>query len=71
MILLRLINKMIYINDSIKFKNYYAKIICKDKVDFIDLNARNTFPSRVNTILIIKCTYGFNHYARRDYIINK
>ena len=42
-----------------------------DKIDFINLNARNALTSGTVTISIIKYTHGFNHYANRDCIINK
>ena len=42
-----------------------------DKIDFINLNARNALTSGTVTISIIKYTYDFNHYANKDCIINE
>ena len=49
----------------------YEKIKYEDKIDFIDLKVRNSFPKNKVTISMIKYAYGFNYYSRRDKIINK
>ena len=40
------------------------------KLDFINLEARNTFLIKEVTPSVIKCAHGFNHYELRDAMIN-
>jgi len=48
----------------------YAKKKYGYKVDFIDLEARNTFSVNKVTTSMIKCANGFNYYGLRHAMIN-
>ena len=47
----------------------YAAMKFKEKVEFIDLEAR-CFPSNKITMSMIKCIYRHNHYEVQDSLIN-
>ena len=66
-----MISKIIQIEDMVKAEELHAKQKYGCWVDFIDLEAKNAFPKYKVTTLIIKCTYRYNHYRLRDYMINK
>ena len=40
------------------------------KIDFLDLNTRNAFLSRLVITSMLKCIYGSNHHGIRDKTIN-
>jgi len=55
--------------DAMEAEDEYTKAKYKDKVELIDTEAQNCF-SKAQSMCSIKCSYGFNHYATRDKVIN-
>ena len=42
----------------------------KSKIDFINLETRNTFSNKQVTLSITKCSCGYNHYSLRNALTN-
>ena len=40
------------------------------KIDFVDLEARDSFKTHKVTTSTIKCIHGYNHYGLRHAMIN-
>ena len=55
--------------DAIKHEEEAAKEVGKDKWEWLDVEARNSFAGGVG-IGTLKCVTGFNHHGRRGNIIN-
>jgi len=62
---------MIRIKDAIKIEVNYAIMKFGDKIDLIDLEARNVFNTRLKSISMIKYIHGFYLYGKRDILINQ
>ena len=69
--LLRGIKETIRIMDACKAEWDYAKKKFREKLEFINIEARSGFSSEINITSFIKCMYSFNHYRYRDTTINK
>ena len=67
---LRAINEIMWIIDTEYSENEYVKKKHGYKYDFIDKKARNTFKVGRVIISMIKYVYGYNHYGKRDKMIN-
>ena len=65
-----MITETIHLIDANDEETRYIKEKYPVSHNIIDKEARNHFNARSTTILMIKCLYGFNHYATRDWIIN-
>ena len=61
--------EVIRIEDAIASESNYVVMKFKEKVKFIELEAR-CFPSNKITISMTKCIHGYNHYRVRDILIN-
>ena len=55
--------------DTIVAKEEYIKSKYNDKAAFIDTEVKNSF-SKAQSISSLKYSYGFNHYAARNKVIN-
>ena len=64
------IKEVVWIVDVEQEEYNYTKGKFKNEIDFLDLNARVTFPRGVNTVMLKYC-YGFNPIGIRDNIINE
>jgi len=65
-----LIRESIRIHDAIKAEMKYASKKFGDKLEFIDMEARNCFAPRLITPSTLKCYYRFNYYVARDKVLN-
>ena len=63
--------KIIKIKDSIKIEVDYTIIKFGEKIALIDLEVRNIFNTILILMLMIKCMNSFNHYGKRDILINQ
>ena len=68
---LKSINKIIRIIDAKAEEQEYAKQKLGYRHDMIDIEARNAFKVGRVTTVMIKCIYGYNHFGKRDAMINK
>ena len=66
----KVVKEIIRIADAEKEEYQYAKSKFENKIDFINLKAREAFPNGVS-IVILKYCYGFNIIEVRGNIINK
>ena len=67
---MRSVKEMLRVIDSKEEERKQAKKKLEYKVNFVDLEARNSFRANNVTTSIIKCAYGFNHYGLRHSMIN-
>jgi len=67
----RSIREAIRIEDAKQSESQYTNRKFKIKIDFIDLDARDTFNGKKVSTSVIKCANAFNQYGVRDEIINK
>ena len=66
----RAIQEMIRIIDAKEKENEYAQKKYKQKYDFIDMEARNTFKVGEVSTAMMKFAHGYNHYGVRDAMVN-
>ena len=64
------INVLIREVDTRKSELEAIKEKVKDKYEWIDMDARNCFHEGVG-VGTLKCVVGYNHYGRRNQIVNK
>jgi len=69
-IALRTIQETIRIIDARKYEKEYNKKKLEYRYDFVDYKARNVFLIKEVIPLLIKYSYGYNHYGLRDSLIN-
>jgi len=69
--LLRSVKELIRINNAIDSEIAQTKYKLDMKVEFINMNTRDTFSISSVTISMIKYVYSFNHYAIWDQNINE
>ena len=65
------VNEILRIVDTRKLEKSYANKKYSSRIDFIDIEARNTFSIKDVVASMIKCANGYNHYSVRESIINK
>ena len=69
-IIMRSIKEGIHVIDAEKMGIEYMKYKYPNHHKIIDFQARNLFKAGAVTISMIKCSYGYNQHATRDYKIN-
>ena len=69
--IVKLINKIIQVEDAIELEEKQMKEKYLVTHDLIDLEVRNIFRSGKVTKSLIKCYHSFNHYGIRDSKINQ
>ena len=61
---------MIRINGMIQAEKEYAYDEFQDKINFISIEAQNSYYNEIITVSFLKCICRFNHYSIRDLLIN-
>ena len=68
---MRYVKEILRVIDSKEEESKQAKKKLEYKLNFVDLEARNSFQANKVTTSVIKCAHGFNHYGLRHSMINE